>query len=100
MVRVDDIQRAQGPAGCTVRGGLGRTRQPGGSEQTHCLAVVVDIDMDSGWVGAEPGHRLHLPADGIDEAGARSEEHTSELQSRFDLVCRLLLEKKNTKCKT
>src|SRR5699024_11389375 len=31
----------------------------------------------------------------------RSEEHTSELQSRFDLVCRLLLEKKNnTKNKT
>src|SRR5699024_12178516 len=30
------------------------------------------------------------------ETGAeRSEEHTSELQSRFDLVCRLLLEKKN-----
>src|SRR5207249_10732028 len=29
---------------------------------------------------------------------SRSEEHTSELQSRFDLVCRLLLEKKkNTK---
>src|SRR5699024_12688657 len=27
----------------------------------------------------------------------RSEEHTSELQSRFDLVCRLLLEKKNKK---
>src|SRR5699024_11854642 len=27
----------------------------------------------------------------------RSEEHTSELQSRFDLVCRLLLEKKNHK---
>src|SRR5699024_11845144 len=26
----------------------------------------------------------------------RSEEHTSELQSRFDLVCRLLLEKTNT----
>src|SRR5699024_12268373 len=26
----------------------------------------------------------------------RSEEHTSELQSRFDLVCRLLLEKKKT----
>src|SRR5438067_7019169 len=28
---------------------------------------------------------------------ARSEEHTSELQSRFDLVCRLLLEKKKNK---
>src|SRR5699024_12826424 len=26
---------------------------------------------------------------------ARSEEHTSELQSRFDLVCRLLLDKKD-----
>src|SRR5207249_4783978 len=30
-----------------------------------------------------------------DNASGRSEEHTSELQSRFDLVCRLLLEKKN-----
>src|SRR5699024_12014179 len=30
-------------------------------------------------------------------AFVRSEEHTSELQSRFDLVCRLLLEKKNNK---
>src|SRR6266513_1659481 len=28
---------------------------------------------------------------------SRSEEHTSELQSRFDIVCRLLLEKKNKK---
>src|SRR2546421_8508763 len=28
-------------------------------------------------------------------AAERSEEHTSELQSRSDLVCRLLLEKKN-----
>src|SRR5437868_7966441 len=27
---------------------------------------------------------------------ARSEEHTSELQSRFEVVCRLLLEKNNT----
>src|SRR5699024_12118017 len=32
-----------------------------------------------------------------DAYGSRSEEHTSELQSRFDLVCRLLLEKKNIK---
>src|SRR5699024_11465163 len=30
-------------------------------------------------------------------AVTRSEEHTSELQSRFDLVCRLLLEKKNSR---
>src|SRR5437868_10507668 len=31
---------------------------------------------------------------------ARSEEHTSELQSRFDLVCRLLLEKKKKRTDT
>src|SRR5207249_8474992 len=31
---------------------------------------------------------------------ARSEEHTSELQSRFDLVCRLLLEKKKNQKNT
>src|SRR5699024_11805599 len=35
---------------------------------------------------------------GLVTSKKRSEEHTSELQSRFDLVCRLLLEKKkNTK---
>src|SRR5699024_12134075 len=34
----------------------------------------------------------HPPA--VNACGSRSEEHTSELQSRFDLVCRLLLEKK------
>src|SRR5207247_3258129 len=35
-----------------------------------------------------------LAEGGIDELRLRSEEHTSELQSRVDLVCRLLLEKK------
>src|SRR2546421_783594 len=33
-----------------------------------------------------------------DRDWSRSEEHTSELQSRSDLVCRLLLEKKNQTC--
>src|SRR5206468_12742642 len=46
-------------------------------------------------------HRFPVPGnDGEDlqPAGAnRSEEHTSELQSRSDLVCRLLLEKKKKK---
>src|SRR5699024_12046402 len=41
----------------------------------------------SGYENALPG--LLKPA-----LASRSEEHTSELQSRFDLVCRLLLEKK------
>src|SRR5437773_7654317 len=39
------------------------------------------------------GRRAH-------EELARSEEHTSELQSHHDLVCRLLLEKKNTNSRT
>src|SRR5699024_1641679 len=49
-------------------------------------------------------HTNAIPAPSASHAGlitlfhtnwnARSEEHTSELQSRFDLVCRLLLEKK------
>src|SRR5438874_8990867 len=48
---------------------------------------------------AERGRRvLVLEADAIrrvaERLGPRSEEHTSELQSRRDLVCRLLLEKK------
>src|SRR5690606_40732951 len=34
------------------------------------------------------------------EPGNRSEEHTSELQSRENLVCRLLLEKKNKRTRT
>src|SRR5437868_13276804 len=43
------------------------------------------------------GWRRFLAAAGWRRARPRSEEHTSELQSRFDLVCRLLLEKKNVK---
>src|SRR5207249_12219416 len=39
--------------------------------------------------------RCSAPAESA-TIGARSEEHTSELQSRFDLVCRLLLEEKKT----
>src|SRR5438067_3772009 len=42
-----------------------------------------------------PRRRSALPRRGRGApAPRRSEEHTSELQSRFDLVCRLLLEKK------
>src|SRR2546422_4548630 len=39
----------------------------------------------------DPDHLAH--------PGDRSEEHTSELQSRLHLVCRLLLEKKKRRCK-
>src|SRR3712207_8378636 len=59
------------------------------------------VDLALGAVGAR--HEVHAdalgnePRDGAAGAGGlvRSEEHTSELQSRQYLVCRLLLEKKN-----
>src|SRR2546430_8285734 len=41
-----------------------------------------------------------LSATGSDLQARRSEEHTSELQSQSNLVCRLLLEKKKKKKKT
>src|SRR3712207_8079123 len=44
-------------------------------------------------LGTLPGHEAVLSEAA---AASRSEEHTSELQSRQYLVCRLLLEKKNT----
>src|SRR5205807_7363256 len=60
----------------------------------------------------EPHHRRSVGAFAVEAAGgrcrlhrkcsdttARSEEHTSELQSPCNLVCRLLLEKKNKKNK-
>src|SRR5690554_7401219 len=41
-----------------------------------------------------PNSNYHM--EDVNRAGGRSEEHTSELQSRPHLVCRLLLEKKNS----
>src|SRR5687768_17624323 len=64
--------------------------------------VVVVTGSDWAGVTAEPAPPLP-PPDGADEGDegddgdgdeGRSEEHTSELQSRLHLVCRLLLEKK------
>src|SRR2546422_2581050 len=60
----------------------------------------------SGWTRRSPVSVETRPADARRSAatagGCRSEEHTSELQSRLHLVCRLLLEKKkqtNTRCR-
>src|SRR5437762_12791422 len=48
-------------------------------------------------VGESDGHKVSRFAGGRDARDARSEEHTSELQSPMYLVCRLLLEKKKQK---
>src|SRR3712207_7093592 len=48
----------------------------------------------------EPVHYVHREIARARARKIRSEEHTSELQSRQYLVCRLLLEKKKTHCCT
>src|SRR2546422_5156033 len=47
-------------------------------------------------IGIERGHDPIEAVPLLGHGDARSEEHTSELQSRLHLVCRLLLEKKKT----
>src|SRR5438309_7969918 len=62
-------------------------------------AVAQDRRRTAGGAGDRPGHAA-AAAEQRGLAGLlrrRSEEHTSELQSQFHLVCRLLLEKKKTK---
>src|SRR5699024_12817732 len=59
-----------------------------GSTAVACGSPVAGADT------ARPFERRQ-PGAGDLGAARRSEEHTSELQSRFDLVCRLLLEQKN-----
>src|SRR5690554_602696 len=69
-------------------------------EQKQLTGVAVDAVMDS--VSIKTTFKEVLAEKGIifcSFSEARSEEHTSELQSRPHLVCRLLLEKKNKKKK-
>src|SRR5690625_6893080 len=61
------------------------------------MGFVVDAATHSAWRTAAksgPDAKKRKPRAKPDTASARSEEHTSELQSRGHLVCRLLLEKK------
>src|SRR5438034_7279893 len=77
--------RRGGPAVARRRAG-----RPGdGPAPAHPGVVKDAARLLQGWGRGGPGDRA---------AHGRSEEHTSELQSHSDLVCRLLLEKK--KCAT
>src|SRR5438874_8624600 len=68
------------PCGDGRRGRLPGSRGRGRREQAR-FRCVASTPIDHSWPCAR---------------SPRSEEHTSELQSRRDLVCRLLLEKKKT----
>src|SRR5436190_11992065 len=80
--------------------------------RSHCIQAVLPDMVDAGWgrivnISSSSTHSgtpymSHYVAaksavNGLTKSLAlRSEEHTSELQSHSDLVCRLLLEKKKT----
>src|SRR5260370_5488372 len=53
------------------------------------------ILVDGATINNLPVDVMQRHAPGLDQYMVRSEEHTSELQSHLNLVCRLLLEKKN-----
>src|SRR5690349_23336771 len=63
-----------------------RARRAGG--------ILVRSPVGARVAGRPPRHPSPRPP--LPQRGRRSEEHTSELQSRRELVCRLLLEKKNS----
>src|SRR3712207_8617526 len=73
---------------------LFRSASPPRSARPTAAAMTTTVlgtrGVDGGCAGAGPA----AGGPGDDSGGPRSEEHTSELQSRQYLVCRLLLEKK------
>src|SRR3989449_11393899 len=80
---------------CPLPNGVGGTGRLGGrrSPSAHLPGPVrLSIPAHSRELRLPPGSNRHR-----EEPGIRSEEHTSELQSRLHLVCRLLLEKKKKK---
>src|SRR5699024_11560951 len=56
--------------------------------------VISERDYKNLVTAARDNDKLKQHVRNLMSTDMRSEEHTSELQSRFDLVCRLLLEKK------
>src|SRR5699024_11674422 len=68
----------------------------GGGKSTLAKVIAGIYQPTSGQILLDGVDITHMSiTDRANLGMSRSEEHTSELQSRFDLVCRLLLEKKN-----
>src|SRR2546422_2448337 len=61
-------------------------------EPVACLVIAAQRQLRAHGLGIHLNGLLEVGLSGV--GPARSEEHTSELQSRLHLVCRLLLEKK------
>src|SRR2546422_4509818 len=76
---------------------LFRSRKP--ASRNHRNTEIEWINGNRHGVARPIGERLRAEVRRPLVGHARSEEHTSELQSRLHLVCRLLLEKKKKKNK-
>src|SRR2546429_5820989 len=85
------------------QGGAISTSGGGRNPKLRRLLIIQGLCSDLGFSCGEKAGRLShasgagtlsLPDLPLDRSLGRSEEHTSELQSRLHLVCRLLLEKK------
>src|SRR3712207_8579427 len=77
--------------------GLGDIESP--ADLRRAKRIVLEA-LDDGRISIEEAERLQgvvYQSWRLHQAAVRSEEHTSELQSRQYLVCRLLLEKKKNK---
>src|SRR5699024_11187273 len=74
---------AAGAAGTALRWRRRAGTRIAGAGKATALMVIVSSHL----------HRTPVRRTCVLNVARRSEEHTSELQSRFDLVCRLLLEK-------
>src|SRR5438067_6214726 len=72
---------------------LFRSTRPTSNSACRYMSVVASVNsLAITLASVYPGLKRDAAICGV--LPIRSEEHTSELQSRFDLVCRLLLEKK------
>src|SRR2546430_12589829 len=60
----------------------------------YCLGLAAAVDVHFEVVAERKAEAVTLDVAVCGKVGGRSEEHTSELQSQSNLVCRLLLEKK------
>src|SRR2546422_5195608 len=67
------------------------------SARVHCAPALVSADSYPETDSRKQPRSFKSRSTYRRLVGSRSEEHTSELQSRLHLVCRLLLEKKKTK---
>src|SRR5207249_8264481 len=82
------------------RSTIGQPGAPAGPEAlVQDTTPEIRVDQQDAMTAIREGERQVGAQErfSIAGSGTRSEEHTSELQSRFDLVCRLLLEKKKFK---